>query len=78
MSVTSMAPQKQGFITWLMNFDTSEFDDWIIGGDFNLVRHPDNRNKPGGDYSEMYMFNEAISDLDVEIPSSGRDFTWSN
>lgn len=62
-----------------MNFDTTEFDDWIIGGDFNLIRHPDNRNKPGGDYSEMYMFNEAVSNLDlVEIPFSGRDFTWNN
>lgn len=30
--------QKQGFITWLINFDTSGFDDWILGGDFNLIR----------------------------------------
>jgi hypothetical protein len=35
-----------GFITWLMNFDTSDFDDWLLGGDLNLIRNPDNRNKP--------------------------------
>jgi hypothetical protein len=32
-----------------------------------------------GDFTEMNMFNELISDLDlIEIPFSGRDFTWSN
>lgn len=39
--------QKQGFITWLMNLDTSEFEDWVLGGDFNLIKGPENRNKPG-------------------------------
>lgn len=71
--------QKQGFATWLMNFDTSEFKDWILAGDFNLYRQPENRNKPGGDLSEINLFNELISDLDLtEIPFTGREFTWSN
>jgi len=62
-----------------MNFDTSDFDDWVLGGDFNLIRYPKNRNKPGGDQTEMNLFNEAISDLDlVDIPFSGRNYTWSN
>ena len=39
--------------------------DWIIMGDFNLIRSPDNRNKPGGNLSEMFMFNDAISRLDL-------------
>lgn len=43
--------QKQAFATWLMNFDTSDFDDWILAGDFNMYRQSDNRNKPGGDLS---------------------------
>ena len=59
-----------------MNFDTSDFDNWIIVGDFNLIRQTKNRNKPGGDLSEMAMFNELILDLDlVEIPFSGRECT---
>lgn len=71
--------KKQGFITFLMNFDSSEFDDWLLGGDFNLIRQPEDRNKPGGDISEMNMFNESILELDlVEIPFSGRSYTWSN
>ncbi|XP_066324011.1 uncharacterized protein [Miscanthus floridulus] len=75
----SHSPEKLGFVTWLINLDTTEFEDWIIGGDFNLIRHPENRNKPGGDLGEMNMFNELITDLDLtEIPFSGRSFSWSN
>lgn len=59
-----------------MNLDTSEYDDWLIAGDFNLLRNPENRNKLGGDLTEMNMFNEMISDLDlVEIPFSGICYT---
>jgi hypothetical protein len=75
----SSSPQKMGFVIWLMNLDTSDFDDWVLGGDFNLIRHPDNRNKPGGDIAEMNMFNELISNLNlVDIPFSGRNYSWSN
>jgi hypothetical protein len=42
------SPQKQGLTTWLMNLDTSDFEDWVLGGDFNLIRSSENRNKPGG------------------------------
>lgn len=48
-------------------------------GDFNLIRGPENRNKPGGDVSEMLLFNEAISALGlVELPLIGRKYTWTN
>lgn len=73
------SPEKAAFVTWLINFDTSTFHDWLLGGDFNLIRHSDNRNKPGGDISEMFLFNSLIADLDlVEIPFSGTNYTWSN
>ena len=36
--------QKMAFVTWLMNLDTDDFDNWALGGDFNLIRNPDNRN----------------------------------
>jgi hypothetical protein len=62
-----------------MNLDTSDFVDWLLAGDFNLIRFPKNRNKPGGELTEMNMFNKLISDLDLaEIPFCGRSFTWSN
>lgn len=41
----------------------------IVLGDFNLLRSPESRNRPGGDLNEMSMFNEAISLLGLnEIP----------
>jgi endonuclease/exonuclease/phosphatase family metal-dependent hydrolase len=53
--------------------------DWLLVGDFNLIRYPENRNRPGGDVQEMLLFNEAISSLGLtEIPLQGRKFTWSN
>ena len=67
------------FATWLMNLDTDNFENWALGDDFNLIRNSDNRNRPGGDLAKMNLFNDLVSDLDlVEIPFSGRSFTWSN
>ena len=52
---------------------------WLLVGDFNLYRSPADRNRPRGDHSEMYLFNEAISALGlVELPLKGRRFSWSN
>jgi hypothetical protein len=52
---------------------------WIILGDFNLMRGPENRNKPGGNFVEMFTFNDAISTLGLnEVELQGRNFTWSN
>jgi hypothetical protein len=53
--------------------------DWIIMGDFNLIRKPSDRNKPGGNVNDMLSFNEAISNLGlIEVPLKGKKFTWSN
>jgi endonuclease/exonuclease/phosphatase family metal-dependent hydrolase len=52
---------------------------WIIVGGFNLIRRPENRNKPGRDPNMMMVFNEAISKLGIiELPLSGQQYTWSN
>ena len=75
----SHASGKLAFITWLLNLDTTSFEDWLLVGDFNLYRSAEDRNKAGGDAGDMQMFNDAISDLElVDIPFSGRSFTWSN
>ena len=52
---------------------------WLIVGDFNLIRKPEDWNRPGGNIREMLIFNNAISSLGiVEIPLHGRRFTWTN
>jgi hypothetical protein len=40
------------------------------------MRKPEDRNRPGGDVIEIFLFNEAISALGVvELPLQGRKFT---
>jgi hypothetical protein len=54
-------------------------DYWMILGDFNLIRSPENRNREGGDVNNMLLFNRIISQHDLEeISLKGRAFTWSN
>ena len=53
--------------------------DWLLIGDFNLIRKPEDRNRPGGNTSEILLFNETISSLGlVKIPLHGKRFTWAN
>jgi hypothetical protein len=48
-------------------------------GDFNFYRSLADRNKPGGNLNDVFIFNEIISNLGLqEIPLKGRKFTWSN
>jgi hypothetical protein len=53
--------EKQLFIDWFKNLDIDPACLWLFLGDFNLMRWAENRNKPGGNHSEMMQFNEMIS-----------------
>mgnify|MGYP000863857686 FL=1 len=54
-------------------------DNWLLVGDFNFIRSLDNRNLPGGDINDIFLFNEIIGHLGLlELPLKGRRFTWSN
>jgi len=41
-------PEKREFIQWFKNINMSDSIGWIIMGDFNLCRSPEDRNQPGG------------------------------
>ena len=70
---------KRSFLEWFGNIQMPPYIDWLIVGDFNLIRKPEDQNREGGDINEMYPFNEAISALGiVELPLLGRHFTWTN
>jgi exonuclease III len=70
---------KRNFIFWFKNIAMPGHVDWLIVGDFNLYRSPEDRNRPGADFSEIFLFNEAISSLGlVELPLKGKRFTWTN
>ena len=40
---------KLHFVNWFKNIQMPEDIHWLIVGDFNLMRSPNNRNRPGGD-----------------------------
>jgi mannosylglycoprotein endo-beta-mannosidase len=71
--------ERDAFVSWLYNLQIPADDNWIILGDFNFMRSQDNRNKPGGDVNDMFLFNEIIGHLGLlELPIKGRVYTWSN
>ncbi|KAG2639909.1 hypothetical protein PVAP13_2KG050716 [Panicum virgatum] len=51
----------------------------MLIGDFNFYRSLTDRNRPGGDINDVFIFNELISHLGLqEIPLKDRKYTWSN
>jgi hypothetical protein len=70
---------KVNFTNWLKSINMPTDVDWVIFGDFNLIRKTEDMNRPSGDINEMFRFNSAISSLGLnEVKIQGRKFTWSN
>ena len=64
---------------WFNDIQMPEDVNWLIVGDFNLYRSPDDRNRLGADFAETFLFNEAICSLGlIELPLKGRCYTWTN
>jgi exonuclease III len=71
--------ERDNFVSWLYNMSIPLEQNWLILGDFNFIRSPENRNRPGGDINDMNVFNEIIGHLGLlELQLKGRKFTWSN
>jgi hypothetical protein len=71
--------ERDSFVSWLYNLNIPSDRNWLLLGDFNFIRSSDNRNKPGGDVNDMFLFNKIIGHLGlIELPLKGRSFTWSN
>jgi hypothetical protein len=67
------------FLDWLHNLHIPTDENYMMVGDFNLIRFPQDRNRPGSNVNEMLLFNEAISQVGLlDIPLKGRKYTWSN
>ncbi len=72
-------PERNNFLSWFHQLNIPDDDLWLILGDFNFYRSVTNRNRPGADMNDIFLFNAMISDLGlVELPLKGRAFTWSN
>ena len=52
---------------------------WCVGGDFNVVRYPEERWGNHGVSCAMRNFNGVINELQLlDLPLQGGDVTWSN
>jgi exonuclease III len=70
---------REAFIQWLYDLNIPTDEDWLIAGDFNFIRSPSNRNKPGGNVNDMLIFNDIIRSQNLtELAIKGRKYTWSN
>jgi hypothetical protein len=71
--------ERHNFITWLNSLIIEDDVNWTLLGDFNFYRSLQDRNKEGGNMNDIMLFNEIISNLQLqEIPLKGRSYTWSN
>jgi hypothetical protein len=67
------------FMEWFHDIDYLDDCDWLVVGDFNLIRRPSDRNKPSANMQNMMLFNAAISNLRLEeLKLIENKFTWTN
>ena len=66
-------PARDEFAQWLYNLNIQYDEKWLLLGDFNFMRPLENRNLPGGNVNDIFLFNEIIGHLGlVELPIKGR------
>ena len=70
---------KHNFISWLKQIQMPDDVEWIIMGDFNLIRSQEDWNRKGANITDMFLFNDGISAQGLnEVVLQGRKYTWSN
>ena len=51
----------------------------LVGGDFNIIRSPSEKNNNKFNARWPFLFNAVIDGLDLrELEMSGRKYTWAN
>jgi exonuclease III len=71
--------RKEAFLTELVQMANHETLPILIGGDFNILRHPHEKNKDNFDQRWPFLFNAVIDGLNLkELNMTGRQFTWAN
>jgi hypothetical protein len=70
---------KQEFLSELVRLSNTETLPILIGGDFNILRSPSEKNNDRFDHHWSFLFNAVIDGLDLrELHMLGRRYTWAN
>jgi hypothetical protein len=71
--------EKNDFLVEMAAFCENNKDPNIVGGDFNIIRFSNERNKKCGLHKHSDLFNDLIHKyelIEIQMPCGG--FTWSN
>jgi hypothetical protein len=67
------------FLTELVHMCSHEQFPILIGGDFNMLRNPSEKNNDNYDHRWLFLFNSVIDGLSLrELEMSGHRYTWAN
>jgi len=70
---------KSAFLSEMVRVCSKEALPILIGGDFNIIRKPDEKNNDNYSDRWPFLFNAVIDALNLrELDLSGRKFTWPN
>jgi hypothetical protein len=70
---------KSQFLSEVVRVCSKDALPTVIGGDFNIIHRPDEKNNDNYNDRWPFMFNAVIDTLNLrEIEMSGRKFTWAN
>jgi exonuclease III len=71
--------EKMIFLSELRNIQTMVRPEWVLLGEFNMIRRAREKNKGSINRRVMRQFNSIIDDLYLlELDLTDRAFTWSN
>jgi hypothetical protein len=71
--------EKEVFLSELVRMCGTESEPLLLGGDFNIIRGPDEKNNNRFNERWPSLFNAIINNLFLrELELSGRQFTWAN
>jgi exonuclease III len=74
----AQCPNKGAFLSELANSCSKESLPYIVGGDFNIMRSPEEKSSGEFDPKWPTLFNAVIESLDLkEMVMAGRQFTWA-
>ena len=70
---------KDKFLSEVVRICSKDTLPIVIGGDFNIIRGPEEKNNNNYNDKWPFLFNAIIDSLNLrEIQMSGRKYTWSN
>nr|XP_034607094.1 uncharacterized protein LOC117866906 [Setaria viridis] len=70
---------KEAFLTEMVQACRKENLPIVLGGDFNIIRNPSEKNNERYEDKWPFLFNAIIDSLNLkEIHMSGRKYTWAN